>query len=87
MRCPGITRCLRPSLSYSRSPSATTNRPRAPGDALNPAKRSTLPTSPPNRLDSGTTVSSGRTRWAALRSSRLRSRVASATSENAPLSR
>ena len=38
-------------------------------------------------LDSGTTVLSGCTRCGALRSNRLRSRVASATSEKLPLSR
>ncbi|MNT16111.1 hypothetical protein D3C72_1512000 [compost metagenome] len=87
MRWPGITRWRRPSRSYRRRPAATANRPRVRCGGVRPKNLSALLSSPPKKLDSGTTVFSGCTRCGALRSNRLRSRVASATSEKLPLSR
>jgi hypothetical protein len=54
---------------------------------VRPKNLSALLMRPPKKFASGTTVLSGRTRCGALRSKRLRSRVASATSEKLPFSR
>ncbi len=83
----GITRWRRPNRSYRRSPAATASRPRVRWGGVRPKNLSALLIRPPKKLESGTTVFKGCTRCGALRNSRLRSRVDSATSAKLPLSR